>query len=249
MELGLDVSNVILARPKTIEAMFRVQEKVIESIGAASYNRPFLIVVDSITSVPTEYELKKEMEGEDRTGHEAKVLKRGYRRLMGMLNDSKIPALHINHAIANPNSFAGTGSGGGHAVKFFASVRLELKHMKELYKGTDSKKRRLGQDIKFKIHKNKLGKLRVTEFNAKLLNDGGFNVNLNLHDALIKVGVIKEVNSDCSILYPSTEMERDFYVDDWDTVMNENGGFTEMYKIFTKAGIENGMMKPWEVKE
>ena len=246
IELGVDISNVILARPDTIEAMFRVQEKVIESIGAASYSSPFLIIVDSITSVPTEYELKKEMEGEDRTGHEAKVLKRGYRRLMGMLSKSQIPALHINHAIASPQAFAAANSGGGHAVKFFASVRIELKHMKELYKGTEAKKRRTGQDIKFKVHKNKLGKLRITEFTAQLLNDGGFDINMNLHDALAKVGVVKSVNSDCSILYPDSEMKRDFYTDDWDTVMEENGGFEEMYKVFTAAAVEKGMINPWE---
>lgn len=244
-ELGVDVENLRLAdKIESIEDIFRTIIMTLD--GLTDYTKPFGIIVDSVTSVPTEWEIEKnKFFDSSRPGYEAIAIKRGIRSITGKVAKKKVVIFFINHA---HETMAAWGkkvkSGGGHGIKFAGSARVGFKHAGEL---KDDDNVRSGQNISIWAEKIKGAHLKYPIVNppVPLLNDGGFDTATSLLEAMI---FIKNINHPKgSQTYTWNEVE--FKKADWPAVIADNGGLEEMYRHFIEQGCIKGYMKPYSSRD
>jgi recombination protein RecA len=243
-ELGVDVDNLHIAEATNIETVFRIINSTLDKLK--NYNKPFIIIVDSITGVPTEWEIKKNQDfGSERPGKEAQAIKKGMRLITSKVSQRKIILLMINHAIETMASFGKRAkSGGGHSIKFASSVRVNFSHLSELRekkeKESDPPGKRLGQVIRIQVEKSKLGPLEYPNSDVELLNDVGFNAELSLLEAMMEIG---EVTRPSNVMYSWGDTQ--FKKSEWSEVVQQNGGLDKVYRAFILKACEKGFMKPW----
>lgn len=145
--LGVDVDSLILSQPDTGEQGLEIAEALIRS-GAVD-----MIVVDSVAALVPEAEIRGEM-GDSHVGLQARLMSQAMRKLSGVLSKSNCIAIFINQIrekvgvmFGNPET-----TPGGRALKFYASVRLEIRRGEQLKEGTDI----IGNQAKVKVVKNKV---------------------------------------------------------------------------------------------
>lgn len=234
------------AGAKTVEAVYRIIENQCEALKAANFTKPFIIVVDSITGVTTEYDQAHDFSAEQRTGHEAKQIRSGMKRVITMLADLKVPCIFINHSIANipkgPFPTAPSQSAGGHAIKFYSSVRVELINKGDITAVDRGFQIKTGQAVRFKLRKNKVNKPRLLQFDGKLTNEFGFDFTDSLLDAARYVGLVYKPASQ-SETAPSTiyiwkkgeDAEEKFKRDEWEQVITKLGGHKQVRQEIHKT--------------
>lgn len=243
-EIGVDIDNNFApSEVDTIEAVFRQIERSINGLIESDFNKPFIIIVDSVTGVASEHERDKEFGSEARVGQDARVIRQGMRRIMPSLAKSKACLLFINHAIskvaANPYAKQSQAS-GGHAIKFYSTVRCEFSNagMEK-----DDNHKRLGQKINITVEKLKKSRLEYPAIkNVFLSNDNGFDMTEELLEAATMVGFVKHPSG--SKTYSLNDKE--FARADWPTIVGELGGPQVAYEAFLKWCKQNGKIKPWD---
>ncbi len=146
-KLGVNLSELWISQPDTGEQALEIAETLVRS-GAVD-----LIVVDSVAALVPKAEIMGEM-GEAHVGLQARLMSQAMRKLAGVLNKSKTCAIFINqirHRIGvlygNPET-----TPGGLALKFHASLRLEIKKTESIKSGENV----IGNTVKVKVVKNKL---------------------------------------------------------------------------------------------
>jgi recombination protein RecA len=155
--LGVDVDNLILSQPDSGEQALEIVDTLVKT-GALD-----LIVVDSVAALVPQVELDGEMK--DQTiGAQARLMSKALRKLTASLNKHKTTIIFINQIrmrigimFGNPET-----TSGGKALKFYSSIRLEVRRVSSIGKPGDLK----GNNIKVKIVKNKLAppyKVALTE--------------------------------------------------------------------------------------
>jgi recombination protein RecA len=263
-QLGVNTNkpHLIIAECETIESIVRTQEKVLSQLQEVNYTKPFVIVTDSITSVSTEKSLEDEFKWEQRVGHEAKQIRAGLKRLSYRLAECKVPSVFINHSISTISTMPGRGSGadsaGGHALKFWSSVRIELQKIKDLEREVRGEKVRYGQLVKFIVRKNKVSELARTKFECVLRNDIGFDIEDNLLDACRWAGIItwsgSVKNISASTTYTFTLGDRvegdrveKIKRDEWPSLVKELGGVDVVWKTMLEFAQAEGTVKPYGV--
>ncbi len=145
--LGVDIDNLILSQPDTGEQALEIAEALIRS-GAID-----IVVIDSVAALVPEAEIRGEM-GDSHVGLQARLMSQAMRKLSGALSKSKTIAIFINQIrekvgvmFGNPET-----TPGGRALKFYSSVRLEIRRGQQLKQGTDI----VGSEAKIKVVKNKV---------------------------------------------------------------------------------------------
>ncbi len=145
--LGVDVDSLILSQPDTGEQGLEIAEALIRS-GAVD-----IIVIDSVAALVPEAEIRGEM-GDSHVGLQARLMSQAMRKLSGVLSKSNCIAIFINQIrekvgvmFGNPET-----TPGGRALKFYASVRLEIRRGEQIKEGTDI----VGNQAKVKVVKNKV---------------------------------------------------------------------------------------------
>jgi recombination protein RecA len=145
--LGVDVDALILSQPDTGEQGLEIAEALIRS-GAVD-----IMVVDSVAALVPEAEIRGEM-GDSHVGLQARLMSQAMRKLSGVLSKSNCIAIFINQIrekvgvmFGNPET-----TSGGRALKFYASIRLEIRRGEQLKEGTDI----IGNQAKVKVVKNKV---------------------------------------------------------------------------------------------
>jgi len=241
---GIDTTRLLLVEADSIEAVVRVMELTLRQIGETTRTSPFLVVVDSITAASTEGELKEEhMKTEGRMGGEAKAIRRGLKRINPVISKTGATVIFINHAIASMAAFGNSKqSAGGHALKFFASLRICLAHFKQLK--TSDKTQLDGQEIQFTFEKYK-GAVEAENRITEELKDGIFSRESSLMLAMVKTGVLKEVGNSYEMTWNDEELK--FKEDDWNSIIEDCGGFKEVYSVVKDSWMEEGRVKPWGV--
>lgn len=156
---GVDVENEDLWRyktPQSIEELF--DEDIAEAIEEAESMPISMMSVDSLTALPSAAEIGNDLTKQEYGTLRAKQLSRAFRNYWGRLGQSGLAILFVDQAkadLSNPFSRGRKDTvAGGRALKFFSSVRIELKHFGAV---KNSKKRVVGVDIGFKLVKNKVG--------------------------------------------------------------------------------------------
>ncbi len=145
--LGVDIENLVLSQPDNGEQALEIAEALIKS-GSID-----VLVVDSVAALVPEVELNGDM-GESHVGLHARLMSQAMRKLSGIISKTKCVAIFINQIrekvgvmFGNPETTT-----GGRALKFYSSVRLEIRRGEQLKDGTSA----IGNKTTIKVVKNKV---------------------------------------------------------------------------------------------
>ena len=145
--LGVNIDDLILSQPDSGEQALDITEMLIKS-GAID-----LVVVDSVAALVPQAELDGEM-GDAQVGLQARLMSKAMRKLSGVMNRSECTAIFINQLrekvgimFGNPET-----TPGGRALKFYASVRMEIRRSEPIKNGSDI----IGNKVNVKVVKNKV---------------------------------------------------------------------------------------------
>ncbi len=184
--IGVDVKdeNLFIAQPDYGEQAFDIMETFIRSSAID------LIIVDSVAALVPKAELTGEME-ENSIGLQARMMSKALRKLTGIISKTNTVVLFINQirekigGYGNPETTT-----GGRALKFFASVRIEVRKGEVIRKGDDI----IGHTIKMKVVKNKLAPpYRTASFD--LIYGKGVDRFAEYFDLGVQLGIIKRAGS------------------------------------------------------
>jgi recombination protein RecA len=146
-KLGVNIDELLLSQPDTGEQALEIAEALVRS-GAVD-----IIVVDSVAALVPKAEIEGEM-GDSHMGLQARLMSQALRKLSGAINKSKTIAIFINQVrekigvmFGNPET-----TPGGRALKFYSSVRLEVRRAEAIKQGNDI----MGNKTKIKVVKNKV---------------------------------------------------------------------------------------------
>jgi recombination protein RecA len=146
-KLGVNISELLLSQPDTGEQALEIAEALVRS-GAVD-----IIVVDSVAALVPKAEIEGEM-GDSHVGLQARLMSQALRKLSGAINKSKTIAIFINQIrekvgvmFGNPET-----TPGGRALKFYSSVRLEVRRAETIKQGSDM----VGNRTRIKVVKNKV---------------------------------------------------------------------------------------------
>ncbi|MEN6315212.1 MAG: recombinase RecA [Clostridiaceae bacterium] len=146
-KLGVDIDNLIVSQPDTGEQALEIAEALVRS-GAID-----VIVVDSVAALVPKAEIDGEM-GDAHVGLQARLMSQALRKLAGVISKSNTTAIFINQLrekvgimFGNPET-----TPGGRALKFYATVRLDIRRIESIKQGTDI----IGNRTRVKVVKNKV---------------------------------------------------------------------------------------------
>jgi recombination protein RecA len=176
----VDVDNLLVAQPDNGEQALEIAETLIRS-GSVD-----VIVVDSVAALVPRAELEGEM-GEAAVGLQARLMSQAMRKLTGIVSKSKTSVIFINQIrekigvmFGNPET-----TSGGRALKFYASIRLDIRRIGAIKSGEDS----VGNRTKVKVVKNKVAApFRVAEFDLMYgegISKSGELIDLGLEHRLV----------------------------------------------------------------
>lgn len=146
-KLGVNVSELIISQPDSGEQALDIAEALIRS------NAVDMIVIDSVAALVPQAELDGEM-GDNFVGLQARLMSKSMRKLSGAVSKSNCIAIFINQFREKVGIMFGNPeiSSGGRALKYFASVRVEIRRVEDIKSGSD----RTGVKTKAKVIKNKV---------------------------------------------------------------------------------------------
>ena len=234
-KLGVDTENLLVAQPDNGEQALEITETLVRS------NAVDLIVVDSVAALVPQAEIDGDM-GDAHMGLQARLMSQALRKLTGIINKSKATVIFINQIrmkigvmFGNPETTT-----GGNALKFYASVRADIRRTAQIKSGDDV----IGNRTKVKIVKNKIAApFRVAEFDI-MYNEGisktGDIIDLAVeHEILGKSGAFYKYND--QNIGQGRENAKAFFADHPEVVADLN------QKVRAHYGI--GVASPVEVEE
>ncbi len=155
--LGVDIDNLLVSQPDYGEQALEILETVIRS-GAVN-----LVVIDSVAALTPKVEIDGDMD-DQQVGVQARLMSKALRKITGLLNKMNTTVIFINQ-IRMKIGMTGYGSPetttGGNALKFYSSVRLDIRRIATLKQGENS----IGNRVKVKVVKNKVAApFKLAEF-------------------------------------------------------------------------------------
>jgi len=180
--LGVDVNGLLVSQPDTGEQALEITEMLIRS------NSVDIIVVDSVAALTPKAEIEGEM-GDSHMGLQARLMSQAMRKLTAVISKTKTSLIFINQIrmkigvmFGNPETTT-----GGRALKFYSSVRLDIRRLATIKDGTGA----IGNRVRARVVKNKIAPpFRDTEFD--IMFDSGISYEGDLLDMGIAIDVVQK---------------------------------------------------------
>ncbi|MGU8834404.1 recombinase RecA [Clostridium perfringens] len=181
-KIGVDIDNLIISQPDTGEEGLEIAESLISS-GAID-----IIVVDSVAALVPKAEIEGNM-GDSHVGLQARLMSQALRKLTGVLSKSGCCAIFINQLrekvgvmFGNPET-----TPGGRALKFFASIRMDIRRIDSIKQGDSI----VGNRVRIKTVKNKVAPpFKQAEFD--IMYNEGISKQGNIIDVGVKQGIVQK---------------------------------------------------------
>ncbi len=181
-KIGINIKEMLISQPDTGEQALEIVETLVRS------NAVDVVVVDSVAALVPQKEIEGDM-GDQHMGLQARLMSQALRKLTGVVAKTKTVVIFINQIRNKIGVFFGNPetTSGGNALKFYSSVRVEVRRSAQIKQG----EKILGNRVKAKIVKNKVAApFKSAEFD--IMYNEGISISGDLLDLGVEYGVIKK---------------------------------------------------------
>ncbi|MEL7038888.1 MAG: recombinase RecA [Cyanobacteria bacterium J06592_8] len=224
--LGVDIENLLVSQPDTGEMALEIVDQLVRSVAVD------IVVIDSVAALVPRAEIEGEM-GDAHMGLQARLMSQALRKITGNIGKSGCTVIFLNQlrqkigiTYGNPETTT-----GGNALKFYCSVRLDIRRIQTLKKGSEE----YGIRAKVKVAKNKVAPpFRIAEFD--IIFGKGISTLGCLVDLAEETGIIKRKGSWYSYNGDNIGQGREKTI----IYMEENPDFTTEVEKLVRAELDGG---------